>query len=234
MSATGTQQANVETSVSPEVQPGLVEALTSAYATLLKRQRTASAAYVRWTAAHSRAHEFAWYEGEQETLLTKVSNIAIEADSPIHSSIQKMMATMELNPYERELQYGYPYVVGQSNGKTFRAPLLTMPIAITPDGGKLMISATEDVARFNSLPFRTDLDTGAQELALERLIEGTPELPLTAEALRGLCETVARELRVRDLARLDGGLHAAPTQPKSQMDRKIIDNAACFIAPKTN
>src|SRR5271157_4842824 len=234
MSATGTQQANVETSVSPEVQPGLVEALTSAYATLLKRQRTASAAYVRWTAAHSRAHEFAWYEGEQETLLTKVSNISIEADSPIHSSIQKMMATMELNPYERELQYGYPYVVGQSNGKMFRAPLLTMPIAITPDGGKLMISATEDVLRFNSLPFRTDLDTGAQELALARLIERTPDLPLTCVSLREFCETVARELGVLVAARLDGVLNAAPPQPNSQMGLTIIDNAACFIAPKTS
>src|SRR5208337_1978297 len=197
------------------------------YATLLKRQRTASAAYVRWTAAHSRAHEFAWYEGEQETLLTKVSNIAIEADSPIHSSIQKMMATMELNPYERELQYGYPYVVGQSNGKTFRAPLLTMPIAITPDGGKLMISATEDVLRFNSLPFRTDLDTGAQELALVRLIERTPELPLTWAALRDFCETVARELGVLVASRLDVGLDAAPAQPNSLMGLTIIDNAAC-------
>ena len=101
----------------------------------------------------------------------KGGNILVAQDSPIYASIQKMMATMELNPYERELQYGYPYVIGQSDGKSFRAPLLTMPVAITPDGGKLIISATEDLVRFNSLPFRTDFDTGAQELAIARLIE---------------------------------------------------------------
>jgi len=122
MDAADTQTAIIENSASPELQPGLIEALTAAYATLLKRQRTASAAYVRWTTAHSRAHEFAWFEGGNETLLTQGGNVLIEQESPVHSSIQKMMATMELNPYERELQYGYPYVIGQSNGKSFRAP----------------------------------------------------------------------------------------------------------------
>src|ERR1019366_4369005 len=106
MSAADSQKANIEIPSFPEVQPGLIEALTAAYATLLKRQRTASAAYVRWTTAHSRAHEFAWFEGGYETLLTKGSSLVIGSDSPVHGSIQKMMATMELNPYERELQYG--------------------------------------------------------------------------------------------------------------------------------
>ena len=234
MSAADTQRAIIENPATPEVQPGLIEALTSAYATLLKRQRTASAAYVRWTAAHSRAHEFAWFEGGNETLLTKGGNVVIEQGSPVHSSIQKMMATMELNPYERELQYGYPYVIGQSNGKSFRAPLLTMPVAINPDGGKLVISATEDLVRFNSLPFRTDFDTGAQELAIARLIEQTPEIPLTCGSLREFCEAIARELDVRIAARLDGVLNAAPAQPQSQMQLTVVDNAACFIAPKTS
>jgi len=234
MSAADTQKAIIENFVSPELQPGLVEALTAAYATLLKRQRTASAAYVRWTAAHSRAHEFAWFEGGNETLLTKGGTVVIEQESPVHSSIQKMMATMELNPYERELQYGYPYVIGQSNGKSFRAPLLTMPVVINPDGGKLVISATEDLVRFNSLPFRTDFDTGAQELAIARLIEQTPELPLTCGSLREFCEAIARELGVRIEARLDGVLNAAPAQPQSQMQLTLVDNAACFIAPKTS
>src|ERR1019366_2927078 len=108
MSAADTQKANIEAPASPEVQPGLVEALTAAYATLLKHQRTASAAYVRWTTAHSRAHEFAWFDGGCETLLMKGGSVVIERESSVHSSIQKMMATMELNPYERELHYGYP------------------------------------------------------------------------------------------------------------------------------
>jgi hypothetical protein len=98
MSATDTPKTTAEDPASPELQPGLVEALTAAYATLLKRQRTASAAYVRWTPAHSRAHEFAWFEAGYEALLTKGGDIVIDRESPVHSSIQKMMATMELNP----------------------------------------------------------------------------------------------------------------------------------------
>ena len=109
-----------------------------------------------------------------------------------------------------------------------------MPIAITPDGGKLVIRATEDVVRFNSLPFRSDFDTSAQELAIARLIERTPELPLTCGSLREFCESIARELGVRIEARLDGTLNTAPAQPRSQMQLTVVDNAACFIAPKTS
>src|SRR5438046_1857705 len=115
---------------SPNLEPGLVEALASAYATLLKQQRTASSAYVRWTAAHSRAHEFAWLEPGPEYLLSGRGSLVIDSDSLIYSSVQKMMATIELNPYERELQYGYRYLIGQQDGVTFRAPLLTIAIAI--------------------------------------------------------------------------------------------------------
>lgn len=50
----------------PTLQPGLLEALTTAYATLVKRQRTASAAFVRWSSSHLRAHEFAWLEPGDE------------------------------------------------------------------------------------------------------------------------------------------------------------------------
>jgi very-short-patch-repair endonuclease len=85
MNAADTQKATVENPALPELQPGLVEALTAAYATLLKRQRTASAAYVRWTTAHSRAHEFAWFEGGNETLLTKGGNVVVEQESLVHS-----------------------------------------------------------------------------------------------------------------------------------------------------
>jgi hypothetical protein len=109
-----------------------------------------------------------------------------------------------------------------------------MPIAITPDGGKLVIRATEDVVRFNSLPFRSDFDTGARELAIARLIERTPELPLTCGSLQEFCESIARELAVRIEARLDGALNTAPAQPRSQMQLTVVDNAACFIAPKTS
>src|SRR4051812_13592275 len=106
----------------PEIKPGLVEALASAYATLIKRQRTASAAFVRWASPHSRAHEFAWLDAGRETLLSGGRSLRIEANSVGYEAINKMMATIALNPYERELLYGYPYVIGQNDGLVVRAP----------------------------------------------------------------------------------------------------------------
>lgn len=218
----------------PELKEGLVEALTSAYAALLKRQRTASAAYVRWAIAHSRAHEFAWLGPGPESLLLGTGKLKIEPSSPIYSSIQKMKATIELNHYERELQYGYPYVIGQADGIVFRAPLLTIPIEIGADGSNLLLTLAEDTLRFNSLPFRGEKETGSREQALARLIETCPELPLTQEALRSFCGSVARELEVLIGASLTGGLNPPPSMPRQNMGLTIIDNAACFIAPKTS
>jgi very-short-patch-repair endonuclease len=218
----------------PELKEGLVEALTAAYATLLKRQRTASAAFVRWTAAHTRAHEFAWVAAGRETLLHGGEKLKIEQASPIFSSIQKMKATIELNHYERELQYGYPYLVGQSDGVVYRAPLFTIPIEISAEGSGLSISLAEDNLRFNSLPFRSEKETGNLEHALTRLITTCPELPLTPESLAAFSSSVTRELGVRISARLDGTLDGPPAMPGQTMRLTLIDNAACFIAPKTS
>jgi very-short-patch-repair endonuclease len=145
-----------------------------------------------------------------------------------------MMATIELNPYERELQYGYPYILGYIDGKPVRAPLFTMPITISAEGAKLIVKPSEDAIRFNSLPFRSDFDSAAHELALSRLIEQTPSLPLTTSLLRTFCDTLNRELSVLIGARLDGFLDAAPAQPRTAMQLTVVDNAACFIAPKTS
>ena len=218
----------------PDLKEGLVEALTFAYAALLKRQRTASSAYVRWIAPHSRAHEFAWLAPGRESLLLGTGKLEIGPTSPIYSPIQKMKATIELNPYERELQYGYPYFVGHAEGVAFRAPLLTIPIEISAEGPSLLVSLAEDSLRFNSLPFRTEMETGAREQALTRLIESCPELPLTSESLRLFCGAVSRELSVRTQAELAGTLNPPPLMPKQKMDLTIVDNAACFIAPKTS
>ena len=161
-------------------------------------------------------------------------SVVIAPSSPIYASVQKMMATIELNPYERELRYGYPYVIGQLNGKAIRAPLLSIAIAITTDRDRLIVATSEDVVRFNSLPFRSEVDTGAQELALARLIEQTPTPPLTSDTLTAFCGNVTRELHLRLAARLNAHIADAPAQPKSAMELTIVDNAACFIAPKSS
>jgi very-short-patch-repair endonuclease/KaiC/GvpD/RAD55 family RecA-like ATPase len=234
MSTVATNQKGPDDAARPQLQLGLVEELTAAYAAFLKQQRTTSAAYVRWTPAHSRAHEFAWLDPGQESLLLGGGSVTVGPTSQAYSSVQKMMATIELNPYERELRYGYPYVIGYASGKTIRAPLLSIAIAITTDRDRLVIATSEDVVRFNSLPFRTETDTSAQELALARLIEQTPALPLTSETLVAFCGNVTRELHLRLAARLNGLITNAPVQPRSAMDLTIVDNAACFIAPKSS
>jgi Cdc6-like AAA superfamily ATPase len=161
-------------------------------------------------------------------------DIHIGPTSSAHESVNKMMSTIELNPYERELLYGYPYIIGQIEGAPIRAPLLTIPVTISTDGGNLIIHPNEEVIRFNSLPFRTEFETSAQELALGRLIEGAPELPLGAVTLRTFCESVAREMRISIGGKLDGTIASTPVCPRNNMPLRIIDNAACFVAPKTS
>jgi very-short-patch-repair endonuclease len=218
----------------PIIKPSLVEALTSAYASLIKRQRTASAAFVRWTAPHKRAHEFAWLEPGKEVLLSSHSDVRIPPSSLIYDSMNKMMATIELNPYERELLYGYPYMIGFVDGKAIRAPVLTIPITIVAEGSTLIVRANEDVVRFNSLPFRSEFDTAAHELALARLIEATPEYPVNPSELHRFCESIQREMNVGKPGRIDGQLEAPPAQPRTPSPLTIVDSAACFVAPKTS
>lgn len=222
-------------SPSAVMAPGLVEALATAYAALIKRQRTASAAFVRWASSHARSHEFAWMEAGPETLMSAGRAVRITSESPIHDAVNKMMATVELNPYERELMYGYPYLVGHTGDVTVRAPLFTIPISIVADGGTLSIQPAEDLLRFNSLPFRSELDTAAHEAALGRLIADTPEFPLSSDALRRFVEALCREMKtVSTGARLDGQLGRPPTRPRNAMTLSVVDSAACFVAPKTS
>jgi very-short-patch-repair endonuclease/KaiC/GvpD/RAD55 family RecA-like ATPase len=219
----------------PQIKRGLVEALTAAYATLIRRQRTASAAFVRWSTPHSRAHEFTWLTPGTETLLSTGRDLTIAQSGAVYDSINKMMATISLNPYERELLYGYPYVIGRRDGLAIRAPLFTIPISISAIGGMLLIHPEEDVLRFNSLPFRSEFETAAQEAALARLIQSTPNFPLQLEDLRNFVGALNREMYTDSTdARLDGTLAERPTEPKGAMNLKVIDNAACFIAPKTS
>jgi len=216
------------------LQHGLVEALTAAYADLIKRQRTASAAFVRWNSSHARAHEFCWIEQQSETIMFSARDLRITPKDPAYQSIRKMMSTIELNPYECELLYGYPYVVGNVDGKIVRGPVVTMPIAISTDGDVLIVHPSEETVRFNSLPFRSDLDTAAHEMALDRLIDATPGFPLTTVDLQTFCKSISREMQIELQADLEGTLKKAPAQPRSSMPLRIVDSAACFVAPKTS
>src|SRR5690348_6722524 len=71
--------------------PRLIEALATAYAALVKRQRTASAAFVRWASPHRRAHEFAWMDAGREVLISSGREITVGPASSIHDALNKMM-----------------------------------------------------------------------------------------------------------------------------------------------
>jgi len=218
----------------PEVPETLVKALTTAYATLIKRQRNASSAFVRWSSPHRRSHEFSWMDEGTEVLMFEGRDISIGPLSATFESLNKMMTTIELNPYERELLYGYPYVIGQVEGVPIRAPLLTIPVVIKADGGTLYVHPNEEMVRFNSLPYRTEFDTSTQELVLARLIENAPDFPLTASTLRAFCESVGRELKVTISGKVDGSITLPPARPRENAPLRIVDSAACFVAPKTS
>lgn len=164
-------------------------------------------------------------------------SLAVPASDEAFDSIHKMMTTLELNPYERDAHYGYPYVLGMLGGKPVRAPLFTMAVAIESTGRGLTVTPKEDVLRFNSLAFRSDCDPAATEKALSRMIADTPSLPLDEASLRDFCDRLKVELKDLDLhigGRLSGHLASPPKQPRSGDRLAIVDNAAVFIAPKTS
>src|SRR5713226_1674101 len=91
----------------------VVKPLCSAYADLLRRQGNTASPFVRWTQATGRSHAFAWLGGaiRKETLLFRGEPFSVRADDSVFEALQKMRATVTLNPYERELMLGYPYVI---------------------------------------------------------------------------------------------------------------------------
>jgi len=144
-----------------------------------------------------------------------------------------MAATVELNPYEREIQYGYPYVIGYRDGTPIRGPLLTIPVTVNASGHELVVGPDDEVARFNSLVFASIFETDIQERTLARLVEQAPEYPVADGDIRALCEILRGDFDVQIQGLLDGRLLAPPDQPRSGSWLAVIDAAACFIAPKT-
>lgn len=216
---------------------GLLGPLCTAYADLMRRQRTSASAFVRWSAATRRAHEFTWLFSEREKLMLTGEPLAVSASDKAFDSIHKMMTTLELNPYERDAHYGYPYVVGMLGDKPVRAPLFTVVVEIESTGRGLTVAPKEDVLRFNSLAFRSDFDPAATEKALARMIAETPSFPLDEDSLRDFCARLGvelKDLKLRVDERLSGRLETPPAQPRSGDNLRIVDNAAVFVAPKTS
>ena len=216
-------------------EDGVLRGLCIAYAELLRRQRSAASAFVRWSRSR-RSHEFCWLERGPESLITVGKPLKITPSLAEFSSVMSMKSTLELNPYERQVHYGYPYVVGSISGKPVRAPLLTLSVSLI-DGvkGAIEVLPKDEAVRFNSLPFRTEADTAALELALAQLIESTPCHPVGLEELRAFCETATLRLKgtgIVNEAQLDGRLERGPKEPRAGDGLCIVDCAALFVAPR--
>lgn len=214
-----------------------LSALCRTYADLLRRQRTTEGALAKWTRTERRANDFVWLgdDYENESVLLGCGSMEFGPGDALFERVHKLYGTAQLNPYERELLYGFPYVVGLVGKTKVRGPLLTIAVEIVVEGNLLVLQPTDDFLRFNSLPFRSDYENAAHDQALARILGCTPALPLTIEALSDFVATVTRELPDLHLdAQLDGSLDYAPKEPRVGDALRLIDQAAVFVAPKVN
>src|SRR5665213_192348 len=88
-------------------------ALCRTYADLLGRQRTANSPLSRWSKSTSRSHEFVWLNGVFENarlMFATDSSLDFSPGDSLYEDVHKMYGTAQLNPYEREILLGYPYV----------------------------------------------------------------------------------------------------------------------------
>jgi very-short-patch-repair endonuclease/KaiC/GvpD/RAD55 family RecA-like ATPase len=219
------------------LDPDFRAVLCKTYADLLRRQRTAASPFAQWSRATRREHEFVWLGGPLDylPLMGRKSEFSVGPDDDLYESVHKMYGTANLNPYEREILFGFPYVVGRVANRSVRGPLLTLGVEIVADGSNLVVRAADETIRFNSLPFRTEGDTDAHSAALTRILEATPELPLSPATLEEFVGVVTRELpAVVVEGELDGSLKDPPSEPRGNQPLRIIDQAALFVAPKTN
>src|SRR5207244_2176739 len=133
-------------------------------------------------------------------------------------------ATAKLNPYEREVLYGYPYVIGRLGGQSLRGPLFTVPVTIEPEGAGFVVRPAEETVRFNTLVFRTEGDTAAREQALEDLLQETPTYPVNTPAIQRFFDAMARGLP--DVAISSefqpGCLEEPRAEPRSHMQLTVI------------
>lgn len=71
----------------------LIRSVAKAYADLLRRQRSASAAFVTWQKDTKRSHEFLWVGGscDRETLMRDGREIRVTRTSLLFDGVRKCM-----------------------------------------------------------------------------------------------------------------------------------------------
>jgi len=218
------------------LSPSLLTALCGAYAQLLRRQRAASTAFLNWPSDSLRSHEFVWLSVafDHETLMRTGSPIVVAQRSSLFASVQKMYATSQLNPYEREILYGYPYIIGRIDGRPIRAPLFTTSVTMSPTGTTFVISPDEESVQFNTLPFWSESQSTVRRKAVENLLQHTPKLPLSADKANEFITMLGREIPEVAITSLTGHLASPPSRPNSGSFLRLAEQAALFVAPKNS
>ena len=224
------EKAGSPSSMGNEMNDKKISDLCHVYADVLSRQGNSSASYARWPEATRRANDFVWLDadrGPEQLFMKEGSSISFKPSDAAYEQIHKMFGTLELNPYERELVYGYPYVVGKIGDRKIRGPLLSAPVKIRADGSRIIIEVGTEPLRFNMLPFKTDGDSDAVEEALKRVLNATPVLPLTVNAFQTFIDVLQREIpTLRIDAQLDGRIGNQPSTAPNEKGLKLIDAAA--------
>ena len=207
------------------LKEGLIAALTNVYGDILRRQGWTTTPFVRWSNVTRRTHEFTWLGGGEtrESMMFGGKPLRVARNSPMFESVQKMHATATLNPFEREILYGYPYVVGRRDGETIRGPLLTLPVSIEVQGDGFLVRPEDDVVHVNTLPFKAEGDSDVHYQKTHRIIDSTPNLPLDEPSLKSFIEGVVREFPYvnPNTANLDGKLEPPPAEPHGNADRGL-------------
>jgi very-short-patch-repair endonuclease len=167
--------------------------------------------------------------------MSNLQDVQIGPDHPGFETVKKIAATIALNPYEREALYGYPFVVGKRDKQVIRAPLLMVPVDISPNARGYAIRPNEERAEFNPLPFLNDTPSDARELALTRLVEHLPTLPLQFGELQLWLDDLQREVTELKLqGHLNGSFDQVPSRPAGARDfLDVIDQAGVVLAPQS-
>ena len=76
--------------------------------------------------------------------LQTVTKKILTANDNAFQSVRRMESVIKLNPYEKGLVYGYPYVVGRVDGISIRGPLFHVPVKVTVTKSSASIEVEED------------------------------------------------------------------------------------------
>lgn len=153
--------------------------------------------------------------------------------------LMTLFQKLSLNPYERQLVYGYPLVVGRWNRQTIAAPLFSVPVKLdySLKEQALILTPNSEQPAFNAT-FWLEFAGQLQQVFLqEQILPNIPDLPLPLDFIPELVNNLANA--IQQLEPLDDwhphlvGLDQLPQE--SGADRlKVVPAAALLMIKQGN